>query len=178
MGCESPCCGATEDRKQGAIELRRAEDEIEHAHLDDLTGVYRRDSGTTAIQREINRAHHSKEPLALAFIDVDKLKEVNDRDGHAAGDTLLQEVVAAMRDGLRSYDPIVRLGGDEFACALANATLEQASRRMDQISADVKRRGGSISFGLTEFDRTDTLDTLMARGDSELYRRKGRLRHA
>ena len=165
---------AAQDRERAAHERQQAHVEIERARLDDLTGVYRRNSGTTAIHREINRARRSGRPLALALVDVDQLKAVNDRAGHAAGDALLTEVVVALRAGLRSYDPIVRLGGDEFACALGDATLEEASRRFDQIRADVKRRGGSISVGLSELKTNDTLETLLARGDSDLYQRKGR----
>jgi diguanylate cyclase len=167
---------AAEDREHAAADRRRAEEEIRRAHLDDLTGVYRRESGTSAILREINRAQHGDGLLVLAFVDVDKLKQVNDGQGHAAGDALLREVVAALKEGLRSYDPIVRLGGDEFVCALAGATLEEAERRIAQIREEIVVRGGSISVGLTELREGDTLESLMERGDAELYRAKGRSR--
>ncbi|HYP47515.1 MAG TPA: GGDEF domain-containing protein [Thermoleophilaceae bacterium] len=165
---------AREDRERAAEDRVRAAAELQRAHLDDLTGVYRRDSGTTAMQREINRAHHADGMLVLAFVDVDGLKQVNDGQGHSAGDALLREVVDALRSGLRSYDPIVRLGGDEFVCALAGATLEEAERRMKEICEEIELRGGSISVGLSELRKSDTLATLMERGDAELYRVKGR----
>jgi len=86
--------------------------------------------GRIALEHEINRAP----PLVLAFLDVDGLKQVNGRRGHAAGDALLRGVVDAIETHLRSYDPIVRIGGDEFICALADCTLDEARLRFKKIA--------------------------------------------
>ncbi len=67
----------------------------------------------------------------LAFVDVDGLKEVNDRDGHAEGDALLIDVAATIRSKLRSYDPLVRFGGDEFVCAFSDFDLDAVRVRFD-----------------------------------------------
>jgi diguanylate cyclase (GGDEF)-like protein len=114
----------------------------------------------------------------LAFVDVDGLKEVNDRGGHAAGDALLIDVAATIRSKRRSYDPLVRFGGDEFVCAFSDFDLDTVRNRFDQIQAtlDQRREGCSISVGLAELRRDDTLDDLTSRGDAALYEAKRRRR--
>jgi diguanylate cyclase (GGDEF)-like protein len=162
---------AAADRDQAAADRRQIRAALTDAHLDELTGTYRRGLGTLALQREINRARHSTGRLVLAFVDVDRLKEVNDRDGHAAGDALLIDVAATIGVHLRSYDPIVRFGGDEFVCAFSDFDLESARRRFEEIQADLdrKRKGCSISVGFAELQKDDTLEDLAARGDASLY---------
>jgi two-component system cell cycle response regulator len=107
----------------------------------------------------------------LAFIDVDRLKQVNDRHGHAAGDELLRDVVAAMQTHLRSYDPIVRIGGDEFVCALADCQPDDARCRFQAIQATIQQLqpAARISVGYAQLRPGDTLDELTKRGDAALY---------
>ena len=69
---------------------------LEQAHLDDLTGLYRREMGTLALTNEIDRARRGDGRFVVAFVDVDGLKRVNDRDGHAAGDHVLRTLAAAI----------------------------------------------------------------------------------
>jgi diguanylate cyclase (GGDEF)-like protein len=109
--------------------------------------------------------------LVLAFVDVDGLKERNDRDGHAAGDALLRSVVAAIRSKVRSYDPIVRFGGDEFVCGLSDTDLNEAGNRFDEIRVALRAadRSASISVGLAALRPTDSVRDLTARGDAALY---------
>ena len=165
---------AAADREQAAIDRQKVRAALSEAHLDELTGTYRRGLGTVALQREVNRARHSGGQLVLAFCDVDGLKEVNDRDGHAAGDQLLIDVAVAIQSRLRSYDPIVRFGGDEFVCAFSDFDLDGVRRRFDDIQAELGRKGErcSISVGFAELRDNDTLDDLTARGDADLYEAK------
>jgi diguanylate cyclase (GGDEF)-like protein len=162
---------AAEDRAQAAIELR-------HAYHDDLTGALRRDMGEVALQHEVDRARRNHDRLVLAFIDVDKLKLVNDRDGHRAGDTLLKAVVSTMRAKLRSFDPVVRYGGDEFVCALAGTNPSDATARFAEIKSALAREhdAAGISVGVVELQEEETLDDLITRGDAALYAAKGRSR--
>jgi diguanylate cyclase (GGDEF)-like protein len=162
---------AAREREQAARERDEARVDLEQAHLDDLTGTYRRQMGSVALQHELDRARRSGNELTLAFVDVDGLKRVNDSQGHAAGDTLLREVAVAMRSKLRSYDPIVRFGGDEFVCALSDANLDQAEKRFDEIRRQLAEAhpDGSISVGLSVLGPDDSLDELLARGDQALY---------
>ena len=162
---------AARDREQAAIDLR-------HAYHDDLTGALRRDMGEVALQHEIDRARRGDGRLVLAFVDVDGLKSVNDRDGHGAGDELLKGVVEAMKAKLRSFDPIVRYGGDEFVCALAAADPPDAGKRFAEIKATLARDYGqaAISVGVAELRPGDTLADLVARGDQALYESRRRER--
>jgi diguanylate cyclase (GGDEF)-like protein len=164
---------AAHDREQASDDLKQAESEIRDAHIDELTGAYVRGVGTLALQREIDRARHADEKLVLAFVDVDGLKRVNDRSGHAAGDALLRGVTDAIRSKLRSYEPIVRVGGDEFICALSGIDLEIGQRRFAEIAEELRaRQGTSISVGFTTLRRGDVLDDLKQRGDVALYEAK------
>jgi diguanylate cyclase (GGDEF)-like protein len=161
---------AAADRERAARDREQALADLHDAHLDDLTGVQRRGVGSAALQREIDRAQRSDGRLVMAFVDVDGLKSVNDREGHAAGDALLRAVAAAIRSNLRSYDPIVRFGGDEFVCALSESDLDAARRRFERISqilAD-NAQSGSISFGLAPLRPDDSLEELIARADAAL----------
>ena len=78
------------------------------------------------MSREIERARRTGSKLTIAFVDVDRLKELNDTAGHPAGDRLLHLVVVTLRANMRSYDVIVRYGGDEFLCAMPNLAEDGA----------------------------------------------------
>jgi two-component system cell cycle response regulator len=169
---------AAEDRASALAYRQQVRVALDQAHSDGLTGAQRRDLGRITLQHEIERSRRSQEPFALAFVDVDGLKELNDRDGHAAGDALLQAVVAALRTGRRSYDPIVRVGGDEFLCGFTNTNLTASRRRIEEIRESLERSdaAASISVGLAMLGERDTLEKLIARADADMYSGKqGRL---
>jgi diguanylate cyclase (GGDEF)-like protein len=164
---------AAKDRSNAARERTRMEDELRSAHLDELTGAYRREMGRLALSHEIDRARRSDGRLVLAFVDVDGLKTVNDRDGHAAGDRVLQSVVTAMRTNLRSFDPIVRYGGDEFVCGLSGTDLAEAQDRFDSIGEEIEAEAHvGISVGLAMLAIGDTADKLTERADAAMLKVK------
>ena len=134
--------------------------------------------GEVALQQELERARSGDGRLVLAFVDVDKLKALNDRDGHVAGDALLKAVVRTMRAKLRAFDPVVRYGGDEFVCALAGADPEDAAARFGEIQEELARNHdeAAISVGVVELMPEETLDDLIVRGDAALYAAKARAR--
>ncbi len=162
---------AAQDRASALEDSGQAQIELAQAQLDGLTGAQRRELGRTALQHEIERSRRSGQPFALAFVDVDGLKELNDREGHAAGDALLQTVVVALRSQMRSYDPIVRVGGDEFLCGFTNTDLETTRRRVEQIRAVIAPgpSAASISVGIAVLGERDTLEMLIARADADMY---------
>ena len=163
---------AAADRHAAAMDREHAAVDRRYAGLDELTGVFRRGTGELALTHEIHRSRRSGGPLVLAVIDVDGLKRVNDREGHAAGDRVLRDVVTAITSTMRCYDVTVRWGGDEFVCALSTLTLEVASDRVAEIQDALERLhpGVSISAGLAELDKDDDLESLIARADAALYR--------
>jgi diguanylate cyclase (GGDEF)-like protein len=149
----------------------------EVAATDDLTGALRRSAGLAALQREIDRSRRvGGKGIAVIFLDVDGLKHVNDTDGHAAGDRILIEVVAAIRKRVRSYDLVVRYGGDEFLCALVDVAPDDAERTLadirDQYNATT---GHSVSVGMTTVRDADTAESVVARADAALYTERRKL---
>lgn len=160
---------ASRDREAAAIDREHLLLELEQAHLDDLTGAYRRGMGEIALVNEIVRAQRNKGSLVLAYIDCDGLKLVNDRDGHAAGDALLRDLVSSLLSHLRPYDPVVRWGGDEFVCALSGVDFEHARERFEGIgSAFAQATGSSMTVGLAALEEGDTLESLVERADTAL----------
>jgi diguanylate cyclase (GGDEF)-like protein len=160
---------AAADRANAARERDRLEAELRSAHLDELTGAYRREMGRMALSHEIDRARRSDGQFVVAFVDVDRLKIVNDREGHAAGDRVLQTVVRAIRSKLRSFDPIIRYGGDEFVCGLGGTDLEEAKRRFNHIGEAIEADARvGISVGLAALAVGDTADQLTERADAAM----------
>lgn len=165
---------AAVDRAAAAIDRAAAAQDRAAASLDDLTGTYLRGPGHVELKREIARARRTMQPFTLAFLDVDGLKIVNDSGGHDAGDQLLREVAAALREQTRDYDVIVRHGGDEFLCALPGMSIEEARARMERVhtGSAVGPNRWSVSAGLALLEEDDSLETLIGRADKALYRQR------
>ncbi len=143
----------------------------EMAATDDLTGALRRTAGLEALQREIDRSRRmGDDGIVVVFLDIDALRQVNDSEGHAAGDRLLVDVVGAIRKRIRSYDLVIRYGGDEFVFALIHMTMTDAERTL----ADIRRQYAArtrhtFSAGLTVVGGEDTATSVVAKADAALY---------
>ncbi len=161
---------AARDRA-GAIQNRdEAARDLELATTDELTGAWTRRFGLERLSSELERAHRTGATLVLAFVDVDGLKQVNDREGHLTGDALLQRVGHTLRARLRPYDVVVRYGGDEFVCAMPDFSALEARARMEEVAAAMAAVNAehSITFGLADAEPGDELQELLARADAEL----------
>ena len=158
------------DRRQAALDRTAAAEEIAGHGIDHLTGTLRRQVGIAAMQREFDRSARAKQRLIAAFIDVDGLKRVNDGDGHAAGDQLLQAVAHCVKEQLRSYDLIARYGGDEFVCTISGHDMQGVRARFGVIAERLASvlPGAAISVGLAERRPEEPLDDLIARADAVL----------
>lgn len=164
---------AAADRASAARERARLAEELRSAHLDELTGAYRREMGRMALSNEIDRARRSDGRFVLAFVDVDRLKDVNDTAGHAAGDRVLRSVVRTIRGRLRSFDPIIRYGGDEFVCGLGGTDVAEAERRFRSIGIAIEADARvGISVGLAALGPGDTVEELTERADSAMLKVK------
>jgi diguanylate cyclase (GGDEF)-like protein len=175
---------AAADRQEAARERAEAlryrtesADDLKSATTDELTGAWTRRFGLEEVSRELERAQRTSALLVLAFIDVDGLKQVNDSQGHLAGDKLLQLVGETLRANVRSYDVIVRYGGDELLCAMPNLSAPEARARFERIAAILTAANAehSVTFGLAEAEPADSLQELIARADADLLeaRRSG-----
>jgi diguanylate cyclase (GGDEF)-like protein len=157
---------AARDREQAARDRHAAAEELATEGVDHLTGALRRRVGLAAIQREMDRSRRTNAPLVIAFVDVDGLKAMNDKHGHAAGDRLLREVVRSIQEALRSYDVVARYGGDEFVCALLG-DLAAIQERFDRLANNLRNatNGCTITTGLAQMLPADSLEELVGRAD-------------
>jgi diguanylate cyclase (GGDEF)-like protein len=162
------------DREEAALDRHRAAEYLRRTYRDELTGTLQREAGRDQLRHEVDRAHRSDDPLVIAFLDVVGMKGVNDEQGHASGDALLQAVGSTLLAGLRSYDLVVRYGGDEFVCALPKTQLADAERRFERVldllgGASV---GAQLSIGLAQLAPEESLDKVISRADKDLYARR------
>lgn len=141
----------------------------EKSAFDELTGVLRRAAGISAAEREIARARRHNAPLSVAFVDIDGLKEANEKDGHPAGDDLLRGLVHALKEGLRAEDLLLRYGGDEFVAVLPDTNAKEARARLGDIQLEAAKPGIRFSIGIAELRKNDDVVSLLARADRDLY---------
>jgi diguanylate cyclase (GGDEF)-like protein len=137
---------------------------------DALTGLLNRSGFLAAALRERAIANRTGAPLALAVIDLDDFKQINDREGHAAGDQLLETLARRWRERIRPSDVLARHGGDEFVLLLPATTAAGAQAALERL-----RDGAdpvSWSVGISEWLPGEALDAPLARADRHLYAAK------
>lgn len=156
------------------------------ARIDTLTGIANRLMFEEILQLAILRARRNRKPLALAYLDIDHFKEINDTRGHGAGDIVLKEFASRLLACVRASDTVARLAGDEFVIVFEQvASVEEAARLAAKIVeamrvpfslAGLPRHvTTSIGIALHEGDE-EAAEELVARADSALYtaKRNGR----
>jgi diguanylate cyclase (GGDEF)-like protein len=116
---------------------RELEREKELARTDHLTGAVNSRVFCELLQTEIDRSQRYKTPFAIAYIDLDNFKTVNDEFGHATGDRVLCFVVDQIRKNLRKTDVTARLGGDEFTLLLPETKQESAQAVLSKLQRDI-----------------------------------------
>jgi len=145
---------------------------------DALTGAYNRHFFVELSQQEIRQARMHRQPVSMLMIDLDNLKLINDRHGHAAGDQALSQVVRICNSSLRGSDLLGRLGGDEFCALLPGrdhlAAAVVAQRLVDAVrGAELPFPGSmrlSLSIGIATLQgENEDYDSLWLRADSALY---------
>ncbi|MBU1354950.1 MAG: GGDEF domain-containing protein [Candidatus Edwardsbacteria bacterium] len=158
-------------------ELRKVLDkEKNYARQDFLTGAANSRNFMETAQAELQKARAGGHAIALAYIDLDNFKGVNDTFGHSVGDQLLKLVAEIIKKNLRDGDMVARLGGDEFAVLLPRATedssLAAMKRMKEYFLAEVKRKKWPVSFsmGLVLFKKfPDSVDEMIKRADNLMY---------
>ena len=168
------------ERAAPAIDnARRFREARQLADLDALTGLHNRRYFHETLAREVARAHRYNRALALIVFDLDDFKAINDRIGHLAGDSVLADAAARVKDVVRSADIACRVGGDEFAVILPESTMTDADQLYQRIQASVSSQplGGPagrlhFSAGVAELKPEDDSVSFFQRADEALYRAK------
>lgn len=161
-------------------QLRRARRFRQYAEFDALTGVLSRSAMERIGASRMRRWLRQKEPYFVLLFDVDGLKLINDRDGHARGDELLQHVARLISVGLRPRDRLGRWGGDEFVAVFDNmepTLVAKNASRLCAVVADGLLAAGfaeaSCSVGVTAVAAADrNFAQVLARADAALYAAK------
>ena len=154
------------------------------ARLDSKTGLYNSRHFAHALEQELGRAKRYARPLSLIMVDLDLLRNVNNRHGHLAGDAVLQGVGDIFRAQIRTHDLPARFGGEEFAILLPETTPDHALELAERIRRAVAVRSfrsetstqplrATISLGVSAYPR-DAADAtqLVHRADLAVYRAK------
>jgi diguanylate cyclase (GGDEF)-like protein len=148
------------------------------AATDLLTGIMNRRSFLEEAAREITRAQRYASHFALIFIDIDHFKQINDADGHAAGDQVLARFVQVLKKYLREADQLARWGGEEFVILAPETGLEQGEQLAEKLRIEVAattfhgERTITCSMGVVEWRTGESFDALCQRADKALYRAK------
>lgn len=153
------------------------------AQNDGLTGIRNRQFFEQLAYDEVERSKRYSTSLCAVMIDIDRFKEINDTYGHMAGDKILQGFARLLADNIRTCDILGRYGGDEFIIMLPHTSLSEAKAMMDRICALLKdplqldygkTLAITCSYGVVELEKSDTLELLEARADSEMYGMKNK----
>lgn len=167
---------AAEAEAEARAELHR------RAITDDLTGLANRRELLSSLERAIASARRNRRPLALAMIDIDHFKRINDTHGHPAGDAVIRRIALLAVEVMRGQDTVGRLGGEEFAVVLPDCSTEAAMAACERLrqavrETDLEMETGAqvfitLSTGVTVFERNDTAEAMIARADAALYAAK------
>ncbi|WP_116367139.1 sensor domain-containing diguanylate cyclase [Parahaliea mediterranea] len=153
----------------------------EAARVDPLTGLYNRRGFIAEAEVEIQRMFRTGRGFSLILADVDHFKSVNDRYGHASGDMILMRVASLLREGIRDADRVARWGGEEFILLLPETGADGAALLAEKLrerladnlfEAEGHRLRISMTFGVSEFRRGESLEQCVARADAALYQGK------
>jgi len=173
------------ERSEAERELReRLQVAEESATTDGATGLMNRRAFDERIAEAMAGSSRHREPLALAMLDVDHFKQVNDTFGHVGGDRVLLYFARALHRAIRAGDQAFRYGGEEFALLLPKCTAQGALRLVSRMQADLRRRSVPLGEGRTTVIRFSAgiasseatndfrVEALVARADAALYTAK------
>jgi diguanylate cyclase (GGDEF)-like protein len=170
-----------------SVELKAAYRRIEElAEVDELTGAFNRRCIMRMLEEEISRAHRLNAPCAIALIDLDWFKRINDAYGHPTGDEVLRTFAITMFANVRAIDRFGRYGGEEFLLVLPDTTQQSAVGMLDRLRAIIAELEWSafsagmsvtMSAGVTVLRANENSDNVLARADSALYAAKAQGRN-
>ena len=153
----------------------------ELASHDELTGLYNRRKFIEGAELELKRAARYDLNISVLILDIDHFKVINDTYGHQAGDVVIKDIAAVMRENFREVDLFARYGGEEFVALLSESKLGDAAALAERVRVSISQcivHVGSdkitytASFGVTQARPAEQLTQLIARADAALYTAK------
>jgi len=163
------------------VQRQARESLLEQATHDPLTGIFNRRHVEEVLRQEVDRAQRHARPLAVAMLDADHFKAINDTHGHQTGDEVLRAISDRCQKTLRANDVLGRYGGEEFVVVFPETSLEDAGAVAERLRAAVaehpikvgdKALAVTVSIGLAAFAPGQDLEKLFQRADSALYTAK------
>jgi diguanylate cyclase len=160
------------------LELAETSHMIRHDHL---TGTMNRRGLEETLSREIARAERHELSICVSVLDIDDFKQLNDSQGHTAGDEALIHLTSVIRDTLRPQDIAARYGGEEFIILFPETDLEEASTAMARLQRNLTRRFFlfqnqkiliTFSAGVAQLKPGEGLDSVIKRADDAMYTAK------
>ena len=167
----------------GYVLGRQADELAELSETDALTSLLNARGFSARLRSEIKRSKRYGEPLSLLFLDLDGLKDINDRFGHRAGSEALRELAGVIRRELRESDTGARWGGDEFTIIAPKTSKEAAVQFAERIRASIEEHVSewpmTASIGIATIDWTDEdvegdAHALLRDADAAMYEAKRR----
>ncbi|QZA79065.1 diguanylate cyclase [Deefgea tanakiae] len=159
-------------------ELSKLSDKVRE---DQLTGALNRRGLEEAYEVETSRAMRTSSPLAIALLDIDNFKKLNDSQGHAAGDTALIHLVKVVKDLVRPTDTVARYGGEEFVVLMPETDIAGAIQVMQRVQRELTKRFFmhnnekmliTFSAGVTLYRAGEARDASIERADQAMYHAK------
>lgn len=151
------------------------------AHQDTLVEMPNRRGFLRSLDRLIAHGARYGDEAAMLYVDVDGLKSINDSFGHRAGDEALIRVAELLAEGIRRSDVVARIGGDEFGILLEHADEKRARETAVRLSDTIcncefrherEELPLSVTIGVAMIGKDDSVKTVMARADAEMYQGK------
>ena len=148
----------------------------QQGEIDELTGLLNRKGFTRRVNEELGRAQREGTEMVIMVLDVNSLKEINDREGHGVGDQLIRDVADGLGNNSRPYDVLARAGGDEFYVLLPRMKLEEAHSYWERLNSSFEgneksKTSISIAAGVAAVD-VENFDTSLALADAAMYKAK------
>jgi len=162
--------------------IKELEKNIDHlyeiATIDEKTGVYNNKFFKTISEMELDKAKRGIGPLSILIIDLDNFKRLNDTYGHLIGDKVLQRLGFVLKENTRKYDIVSRFGGEEFVVLLPNTHISRAKivcerlRRKVEFDKEMSKYTVTMSGGITEYRKNDSIKRMQIRADKGVYKAK------